>query len=90
MVVACDTKSGTLHTTAGCMNMAYVAESASNSSLWYNRLGYMSVKGMKMLAAGCMNMATVAESASNSSLWYNRLGYMSVKGMKMLAAEGVL
>ena len=31
--------------------MAAVAESASNSSLWHNRLGHMNVKGMKMLAA---------------------------------------
>ena len=51
MVVARSTKSGTLYTTAWCMNMVVVAESASNSSLWHNRLGYMSVKGMKMLAA---------------------------------------
>ena len=50
MVVARGTKSGTLYTTAGCMNMAAVAESASNSNLWHNRLGYMSVKGIKMLA----------------------------------------
>ena len=40
MVVAYGIKSGTV-----------VAESASNSSLWHNRLGHMSVKGMKMLAA---------------------------------------
>ena len=33
MVEARDTKSGTLYTTAGCMNMGVVAESASNSSL---------------------------------------------------------
>ena len=51
MMVACGTKSGTLYTTAGCLNIASVAESASNSSLWHNRLGHMSVKGMKMLAA---------------------------------------
>ena len=48
MMVACGTKSGTLYTTAGCLNIASVAESASNSSLWHNRLGHMSVKGMKM------------------------------------------
>ena len=51
MVVARGTKSGTLYTTAGCMNRAVVAESASNSSIWHNRLGHMSVKGMKMSAA---------------------------------------
>ena len=51
MVVARGTKSGTLYTTAGCINIATVAESASNTSLWHNRLGHMSVKGMKMLAA---------------------------------------
>ena len=33
MVVARGTKSRTLHTTTGCMNMAAAAESASNSSL---------------------------------------------------------
>ena len=48
IVVARGTKSGTLYTTAGCMNMVDVAESASNSSLWHNWLGHMSVKGMKM------------------------------------------
>ena len=50
-VVARGSKSGTLYTTAGCMNIAAVAESASNSSLWHNRLEHMSVKGMKRLAA---------------------------------------
>ena len=44
-------KSETLYTTAGCMNRAVVAKSASNANIWYNRLGHMSVKGMKMLAA---------------------------------------
>ena len=38
MVVARDIKSGTLYTTAWCMNIATVAESASNSSPWHNRL----------------------------------------------------
>ena len=51
MVVARGIKSRTLYTTTGCMNMAVVAESASNSSLWHNKLGHMSVKEMKMLAA---------------------------------------
>ena len=51
MVVARGIKSGTLYTTAGCMNMVAIAESASNSSLWHNRLGNMRVKGMKMLGA---------------------------------------
>ena len=51
MVVARDTKSGTLYTTSGCMNIAVVAESTSNSSLWHNRLGHVRVKGMKMLVA---------------------------------------
>ena len=50
-VVARDTKSRTLYTTTGCMNIAAVAESASHSSLWHNRLGHMSMKGMKMLVA---------------------------------------
>ena len=51
IVVARDTKSGTLYTTAGCINMAAVAEGASGSCLWQKRLGHMSVKGMKMLVA---------------------------------------
>ena len=51
MVVARGTKSGTLYTTARCINMVAVAEGASGSCLWYNRLGYMSNKGMKMLVA---------------------------------------
>ena len=51
MVVARDTKFGTLYTTGGCMNIVVVAESASNSSLWHNRFGHMSMKEMKMLAA---------------------------------------
>ena len=50
-VVARGSKSGTLYTTAGCMNIAAVAESASNSSLRHNRLEPMSAKGMKRLAA---------------------------------------
>ena len=49
LVVARGTKSGTLYTTAGCINMAVVAEGASSSCLWHNRLGDMSVEGMKML-----------------------------------------
>ena len=51
MVVTHGTKSGTLYTTLGCMNIAAVVESTSRSSLWHNRLGHMSVKKMKMLAA---------------------------------------
>ena len=51
MVVACGSKSRTLYTTVGCMNIAVAAESASNSSLRHNRLEHMSVKGMKRLAA---------------------------------------
>ena len=50
-VVARGSKSGTLYTTAGCMNIAAVAESASNSSLQHNRLEPMSAKGMKRLTA---------------------------------------
>ena len=49
MVVAHGTKSRTLYTTIGCMNMVVVAKSASNSSLCHNRLGY--ITRMKMLAA---------------------------------------
>ena len=49
MVIARDTKSRTLYTTTGCINMTTIAERASNSSLWHNRLEHMSVKGMKML-----------------------------------------
>ena len=49
MVVARGTKCGTLYTTAGCINMVVVAEGASGSCLWHNRLGHMSSKGMKML-----------------------------------------
>ena len=37
LVVARGTKSGTLYTTAGCINIVVVIESASNSSLWNNR-----------------------------------------------------
>ena len=51
MVVTRGTKSGTLYTTAGCINMAAVAEGAFGSCLWHNRLGHMSAKGMKMLVA---------------------------------------
>ena len=51
MVVARGTKSGTLYTTAGCINMAPVAEGASSSCLWHHRRGHMSTKGMKMLVA---------------------------------------
>ena len=43
MVVVRGTKSKTLYTTVGCMNMVAVAESASNSSLWHNRLGHMCI-----------------------------------------------
>ena len=50
MVVARGTKSRTLYTTTGCMNISTVAESASNSSLWHNRLGHMSVERIKILA----------------------------------------
>ena len=50
-VVARGTKSGTLYTTAGCINMAAVAEGASGACLWHNRLGHMSAKGMKILVA---------------------------------------
>ena len=49
-MVARGSKSGTLNTTVGCMNIATVVEGASNSSLWHKRLGHMSVKGMKTLA----------------------------------------
>ena len=48
MVIARGTKSGTLYTTIGCMNRAAVAESTSSSSLCHNKLGHMSIKGMKM------------------------------------------
>ena len=34
-----------------CMNIVAIAKSASNSSLWHNKLGHMSVKGIKMLTA---------------------------------------
>ena len=51
MVVARGTKSGTLYTSVGCINMAAVAEGASGSCLWHNRLVHMRTKGMKMLVA---------------------------------------
>ena len=51
MVVARGTESGTLYNTAGCINMAAIAESDSGSCLWHNRLGHMSAKGMKILVA---------------------------------------
>ena len=44
MVLARCTKSGTLYTTTGCINMVVVAEGASGSCLWHNRLGHMSTK----------------------------------------------
>ena len=50
-VVAHGTKSGTLYTTAGCINMAIVAEGASDSCLWHIILRQMSAKEMKMLVA---------------------------------------
>ena len=51
MVVARGTKSGTLYTTARCINMDDIAEGASGSCMWHNRLVHMSTKGMKMLVA---------------------------------------
>ena len=51
MVIARGTKSGTLYTNAGCINMAVVVEGASGSCLWHNRQGHMSAKRMKMLVA---------------------------------------
>ena len=51
MVVARGTKSGTLYTTAGCINMVVVAEGVFDSCLWHNRLGHMSTKGNE--DAGC-------------------------------------
>ena len=51
MVVARDTEFGTFYITAGCINMAVVAEGALDSCLWHNRLGHMSAKGMKMLVS---------------------------------------
>ena len=38
-----------MYTTVGCINKDVVAEGASGSCLWHNRLGHMSAKGMKML-----------------------------------------
>ena len=49
MVVARGTKSGSLYTTAGCINMAAVAQGASGSCMWHNRHGHVSAKGMKMM-----------------------------------------
>ena len=51
IAVARGTKFGTLQTTAGCINMAAIAEGASGSFLWHNRLVHMSDKGMKMFVA---------------------------------------
>ena len=51
IIVARGTKSGTLYTTAGCINMAAVAEGASGSCLWHNRLGHVSAKEMKMMVS---------------------------------------
>ena len=51
MVVSRGTKSRVLYTTTLCINIATIAESASSSSLWYNKLGHINVKIMKMLAA---------------------------------------
>ena len=51
MVVDRGTKSRTFYTTTGCINMTAVAEGASGSFMWHNRLGHVSTKGMKMLVA---------------------------------------
>ena len=44
MVVACSTKSGTLYTIGGCMNIATVVESAPNSSIWHKFEELMNVR----------------------------------------------
>ena len=51
IVVARGTKSGTLYTTVGYINMVVVAEGASDSCLWHIILRQMSAKEMKMLVA---------------------------------------
>jgi len=52
MVVARGMKFGTLYTTTGCTNLVTdVAESSFSRSLWHNRLGYMSEKGLKIMVA---------------------------------------
>ena len=51
MVVARGMKSWTWYTTTGCTNLvANVAESSCSTSLWHNRLGHMSEKGLKIMA----------------------------------------
>jgi len=52
MVVARGMKSATLYTTVGCTNLvANVVESSCSTSLWYNRLGHMSEKELKIAVA---------------------------------------
>ena len=74
MVVARGTKSGTLYTTAGCINMTAVTEGASGSCLWHNRLGHMSPKGMKMMVAkGALEgLKSVDMGIARAVLWENR------------------
>ena len=70
MVVARGTKSGTLYTTAGCINMAVVAEGDFGSCLWHNRLGHMSTKGMKMLVAkGALEGLKTVDMGSRLVYW---------------------
>ena len=49
IMVVRDIESETLNTTAGSINMAAIADSASSQNLWHNGLRHMSVKGMKMM-----------------------------------------
>ena len=74
MVVARGTKSRTLCTTAGYINIDTVAEGASGSCLWHNRLGHMSTKGMKMLVAkGALEgLKSVDMVFARAVLWANR------------------
>ena len=51
MVAARGPRSRALCITTWCIYIAAIAESASSSSLWYTKLGYIYVKRMRMLAA---------------------------------------
>ncbi|XP_028098185.1 uncharacterized protein LOC114297905 [Camellia sinensis] len=51
MVVTHDKKEGTLYTTINNRDAVAVAGEKEDSNLWHQRLGYMSQKGMKVLAS---------------------------------------
>ena len=52
MIIAHDTKSGILYTTT--LVLLSASRLSLCLSLWHNKLGYMSFKGMKMFARGAL------------------------------------